>query len=57
MQLVRSVSAHDPRLFGRGRIYDLSAEPADTGARLSDDVRLFAVTFLAGFAFVSILIS
>ena len=55
MQLLRSVSASNPLLFGRGpvRVLDDDAVPE---ARLLDDLRLFAATFAAGFLFVSILI-
>ena len=55
MQLVRPVFAANPRRFGRGPVRD--AEPAPAGAPLlSDDIKLFAATFLSGFLFVSILI-
>jgi hypothetical protein len=56
MQLVRPAIAMDPRYFGRGRFWDLSVSP-ETRAAISDDVKLFATTFVAGFLFVSILIS
>jgi hypothetical protein len=56
MQLTRPAFALDPRLFGRGRIRDLST-PSGATVWLSDDLKLFATTFLAGFVFVSILIS
>jgi hypothetical protein len=55
MQLVRPFFAANPRLFGRGPARDLEA-PAEPAPMLSDDVKLFAATFLAGFLFVSILI-
>ena len=55
MQLARSGIATDPRGFGRGPTRLLSA--ADIAASCSDDVRLFATTFLAGFIFVSLLIA
>jgi hypothetical protein len=53
MQLARPAIAMDPKLFGRGRrrILDV-AEPAC----ISDDLKLFATTFIAGFLVVSILI-
>jgi hypothetical protein len=54
MQLARPVFAADSRSFGRGRLRDLSVAPAD--AMMSDDMKLFATTFLAGFVFVSVLI-
>ena len=55
MQLVRPIFAAHPRLFGRGRVRDMAAK-ADQAPSLSDDLKLFAATFLAGFLFVSILI-
>jgi hypothetical protein len=55
MQLVRPLVAANPRLFGRGPVRDLGAR-AVADASLSDDIKLFATTFLAGFLFVSILI-
>jgi hypothetical protein len=52
----RAAIALDPRLFGRGRARTFAApEPARWG--VSDDVKLFAMTFAAGFLFVSILIA
>ena len=45
----------DPRLFGRRGIVDCQAEPLPAGT-LADDLRLFGVTFAAGFLFVAILI-
>ena len=55
MQLARRIVAADPRMFGRGpkRVFD--AAPAQS--RISDDFKLFATTFVAGFVFVSILIA
>jgi hypothetical protein len=55
MQFVRPVSALHPRLFGRGPARELRAEPQQAPA-LSDELKLFAATFAAGFLFVSILI-
>jgi len=55
MQLARPFFAADPRSFGRGRLHDLSSAP--TSAFLSDDLKLFATTFIAGFVFVSVLIA
>ncbi len=55
MQLARPVVAANPRQFGRGPArwdYMVSA-PA---RRISSDFKLFAMTFAAGFLFVSILI-
>jgi hypothetical protein len=44
----------DPRRFGRGRARVLDVARAAQGP--SDDFKLFATTFLAGFLFVSVLI-
>lgn len=54
MQLVRPIVAVHPRRFGRGPVRARAIPMA--GPSLSDDVKLFAMTFLAGFLFVSILI-
>jgi hypothetical protein len=55
MQLARPAIAVDPRLFGRGRARD--AGPVQNPASgVAADLKLFAVTFLAGFVFVSVLI-
>ena len=56
MQLARPMFAPDPKHFGKGRMYELPAAPQGRSIVVSDDVKLFATTFLAGFAFVSILI-
>lgn len=55
MQLIRPVFALNPKLFGKGRLHDLSSPEAPVFT-LSPDLKLFATTFLAGFLFVSILI-
>ena len=57
MQLARPAFALHPMLFGRGRMYVLSTPAVAAPFKISDDVKLFATTFLAGFVFVSILIS
>ena len=56
MQLFRPVSASNPLLFGRGPARVLEEEDVAPEVRLSDDLKLFAATFAAGFLFVSILI-
>jgi len=56
MRSSRALVAADPRLFGRARALPLSAAEDEPRA-LSDDLRLFASTFAAGFLFVSILIA
>ena len=54
MQQLRPMIAAHPMHFGRGRTWLL--EVISAPARMSDDVKLFAATFLAGFLFVSVLI-
>ena len=54
MQYLRPLIAAHPASFGRGRAWLL--EMISSPAGLSDDLKLFAGTFLAGFLFVSILI-
>ena len=56
MQHLRPVSASNPLSFGRGPARMLDEEETAFKPRLSDDLRLFAATFAAGFLFVSILI-
>jgi hypothetical protein len=56
MQLFRPAFAAHPRRFGRGPMR-VAAMPAAPAWRLSDDLKLFAATFLAGFLFVSILLA
>jgi len=55
MQLARPLFAMDPKRFGRAPARQLST---DKSARpgISDDLALFATTFLAGFLVTSILI-
>jgi hypothetical protein len=55
MSSIRPAVAVDPRIFGRGMRRELSP-PRATVSRsiLSDDLKLFAATFLCGFVFVSI---
>jgi hypothetical protein len=54
MQPARPAFAAHPSSFGRGpvRVGAQAAQPS----RLWDDLKLFALTFSAGFLFVSILI-
>ena len=55
MRLMRAVIALDPRLFGRGRIFLAElVEIARPSAQTTDDLRLFATTFLSGFVAVMI---
>ena len=55
MQLVRPAFALHPSLFGKGRARDVET-PRANRAILSDDFKLFATTFVAGFLFVSMMI-
>ncbi|GAA3907126.1 hypothetical protein GCM10022276_27000 [Sphingomonas limnosediminicola] len=52
MLLARPARSINPRRFGRGPVKD--AGPAPTPAKISDDLKLFATTFAAGFVFVSV---
>jgi hypothetical protein len=56
MQLARPAIAEHPFRFGRGRLFEL-APPAASARGISDDVKLFATTFIAGFVFVSIFLA
>jgi hypothetical protein len=56
MAVVRPAVALDSRRFGRGPTVCGEAAPKRAIA-LGDDVRLFAITFAAGFLFVSVLIA
>jgi hypothetical protein len=55
MHLARSGIALDPRRFGRARAWQLSVSEMRTS--VSDDVKLFGTTFMAGFVFVSLLLA
>jgi hypothetical protein len=54
MQLARPAFALDPRSFGRGRRWVEDA--VQRRWAISDDLKLFATTFVAGFIVVSVLI-
>jgi hypothetical protein len=56
MQLARPASALHPRHFGRGPRKELGSS-APPQSRISDDLKLFATTFAAGFLFVSVLLA
>lgn len=56
MAPARALVSADPRLFGRGRVRDVGVAQEQSWG-LSDDAKLFATTFAAGFLFVSILIA
>jgi hypothetical protein len=55
MAVTRPAAALVPRLFGRRAPVRAEAAAMPASA-LADDLRLFAVTFAAGFLFVAILI-
>lgn len=55
MHMVRPSLALDPRRFGRRFVLHTPAGESSARA-ISDDLKLFATTFLGGFLFVSILI-
>jgi hypothetical protein len=55
MHVARPAFALHPKLFGKGRVRDLSPSRMVLPT-VSADLKLFATTFLAGFLFVSILI-
>ena len=54
MRLPRPAFAPDPRGFGQRGVGVTVAEPV--GRAVSEDFKLFALTFVAGFLFVSVLI-
>ena len=56
MSHARSGIALTSRSFGRGRAW-LVPELEAPAARTSDDIKLFATTFIAGFVFVSLLLA
>ena len=56
MSFSRPAFAIRQRRFGRGPVRVLQELAATSESSLSDDLRLFAATFAAGFLFVSILI-
>jgi hypothetical protein len=56
MAHARTAIAANPRQFGRARPWLLDA-PTETRWMVSDDLKLFAATFMGGFLFVSILIA
>lgn len=55
MHLARPSIALDSRHFGRGRKWQLARGTVESGA--SEDLKLFATTFAAGFVFVSLLLA
>ncbi|HEV8406438.1 MAG TPA: hypothetical protein VGQ34_00765 [Sphingomicrobium sp.] len=55
MQLSRPAFALHPSLFGKGQSRAI-ASPRQRAVILSEDLKLFAITFVAGFLFVSMMI-
>jgi hypothetical protein len=55
MQLSRPAFALHPSLFGKGRVRD-TAIRRERAVIPSEDIKLFATTFVAGFLFVSMMI-
>ena len=53
MQRVRPAFAMDPMAFGRSLSREAAAVPPRAPSQLAADVRLFVMTFVAGFIFVS----
>jgi hypothetical protein len=56
MRMLKPVIALDPRLFGRRFPGFILGRPEEPNWAISDDLKLFASTFAAGFLFVSVLI-
>ncbi|MCH8614886.1 hypothetical protein LZ016_02040 [Sphingomonas sp. SM33] len=56
MRMLKPVIALDPRLFGRRFPGFILGSPEEPSWAISDDLKLFASTFAAGFLFVSVLI-
>ena len=56
MRNARSAIALDPRSFGRARPWLLEPAGDASSWSMSEDLKLFASTFAAGFLFVSIVI-
>ena len=57
MLLARPASSLQPRRFGRGPVKHDGPAPAQAPVKISDDLKLFATTFAAGFIFVSVLLA
>jgi hypothetical protein len=58
MLSARPAIANDPTRFGRGRALVLATPmPEPSFAAISDDLKLFATTFLAGFIFISVFLA
>ena len=56
MHVVRPVFAAHPKSFGRGPVRERERDEAVQPSAIVEDAKLFAMTFLAGFLLVSVLI-
>jgi len=56
MRMLRPAIAIDPRFFGKRFPGFILGKDEERGWEVSDDLKLFATTFAAGFLFVSVLI-
>ena len=56
MRMLRPAIAIDPRFFGKRFPGFILGKEEERGWEVSDDLKLFATTFAAGFLFVSVLI-
>ena len=56
MRMLRPAIAIDPRFFGKRFPGFILGNDEERGWEVSDDLKLFATTFAAGFLFVSVLI-
>ena len=56
MRMLRPAIALDPRLFGRRFPGFILGEEEQSEFKISEDLKLFATSFVAGFLFVSALI-
>lgn len=56
MRMLRPAIAIDPRFFGKRFPGFILGKDEERGWEVSDDLKLFATTYAAGFLFVSVLI-
>jgi len=57
MRFMRSVIALDPRLFGRGRLFNLTFSREPAVPNVPEELKLFALTFVGGFLFMAIFLA
>lgn len=57
MRFMRSVIALDPRLFGRGRVFNLTYSREPAVPNVPEELKLFALTFVGGFLFMAIFLA